>query len=73
MDKLTKEQINENESRELFQRVIAGTIENIKDRVAYLLNYSSDTRNSDIELAFQYWEMFEDLQGVAVTNRTCSS
>jgi hypothetical protein len=68
-DKLTKEQVNENESRELFQRVIAGTIENIKDRVAYLLNYSSDTRNSDIELAFRYWEMFEDLQGVAVTKQ----
>jgi hypothetical protein len=36
-----------------------GQIENIRDIVAYILNYSNESRNSDIELTWLYWETFE--------------
>lgn len=47
------------EKQELLDRVVSGQIENIKDRVAFILNYSIDSRNSDIELAWLYWQTFE--------------
>jgi hypothetical protein len=57
-DNSKKERI-EKEKQELLNRVVSGQIENIKDRVAYILNYSNEARNSDIELAWLYWETFE--------------
>src|SRR4051794_36767163 len=49
----------EKERQELLARVVSGQIENIRDRVAYILNYSNEARNSDIELAWLFWETFE--------------
>lgn len=54
-----KEKNIEKKRQELLNRVVSGQIENIKDRVAYILNYSNEARNSDIELAWIYWETFE--------------
>lgn len=56
---IEKQKQLELEKQELLQKVISGNIENIKDRVAYILNNSNDARNSDIELAWAYWSMFE--------------
>jgi hypothetical protein len=49
----------ENEKKELLNRVVSGKIENIRDRVAFILNNSIDARNSDIDLAWTYWLLFE--------------
>jgi len=59
----------ESEKRELLNRVVSGNIQNIKDRVAFILNKIPDTRNSDIELAWQYWKNFESekFNGVFIT------
>src|ERR1700744_2618557 len=50
----------ESERNELLNKVVSGNIENIKDRVAFILNNSNEARNSDIELAWSYWHTFEN-------------
>lgn len=45
--------------KELINRVVSGNIHNIRDRVAFILNNSIDARNSDIDLAWEYWQNFE--------------
>lgn len=61
VDKETEKLIRiENEKNELNQRLSETILENPKDRVAYLLNHSSKARNSDIELAWLYWQTFEN-------------
>jgi hypothetical protein len=57
--KAEKEKKIELEKQELLNRVVSGNIENIKDRVAFLLNTSNDARNSDRDLAWSYWHTFE--------------
>ena len=62
---LSEEQIEklaqiESEKNELLNKVVSGNIENIKDRVAFILNNSNEARNSDIELAWSYWHTFEN-------------
>lgn len=47
------------EKKELLNRVVSGNIEDIKDRVAFILNTSNDARNSDIDLAWAFWKSFE--------------
>ncbi|WCT12125.1 DUF3800 domain-containing protein [Mucilaginibacter jinjuensis] len=66
---LAKLQKIEEEKKDLLNRVLSGQIENIKDRVAFVLNNSNDARNSDVELAWSYWYLFETeiLNGVSVT------
>lgn len=49
----------EEERKELLANVLSGNILTLKERVGYILNRFSDTRNSDIELAWRYWETFE--------------
>jgi hypothetical protein len=58
-DSNSKEKRIEKEKQDLLNRVVSGQIENIRDRVAYILNHSNDARNSDIDLAWLYWETFE--------------
>ncbi|MDB4904244.1 MAG: hypothetical protein JWQ63_3525 [Mucilaginibacter sp.] len=67
--KAEKEKKIEFEKQELLNRVVSGNIENIKDRVAFILNTSNDARNSDRELAWVYWHIFESnlLDGAAIT------
>ncbi len=49
----------ETEKKELIHNLVTGNIENIKDRVASILNASTESRNSDIVLAYSYWREFE--------------
>lgn len=49
----------ESERREILSNALRGKIDNIRDRVAYILNNSISARNSDIKLAWQYWKTFE--------------
>jgi hypothetical protein len=49
----------EEEKKEVLKRVGAGITTEFRDKVAYILNYSNDARNSDLELAWSYWEIFE--------------
>jgi hypothetical protein len=58
-ENISKEERIEKEKQELLNRIVSGQIENIKDRVAYILNHSNEARNSDIELAWFYWTNFE--------------
>lgn len=56
---ISKEERVEKEKQEILSRVVSGQIDNMRDRVAYILNYSNDARNSDIDLLWIYWETFE--------------
>lgn len=58
-EKTSKEERIEQEKKEILNRALSGKIENIRDRVAYILNYSNEARNSDIELLWIYWETFQ--------------
>ncbi|WP_454804155.1 DUF3800 domain-containing protein [Mucilaginibacter phyllosphaerae] len=49
----------EAEKKELVHNLVSGNIENIRDRVASILNTSTEARNSDIVLAYSYWGEFE--------------
>lgn len=69
-DKTTsKEKRIEKERQEVLNRALSGEITLMRDRVAYILNYSNEARNSDIELLWNYWETFEKekLSGAFVT------
>jgi len=50
----------EEEKKDILNRLVSGRIDNIRDRVAFVLNYSIESRNSDIELAWAYWSNFEN-------------
>jgi hypothetical protein len=56
---ISKAERIEIEKKELLNRVVSGNIHNIKDKVAFILNNSTDARNSDVELAWSYWMTFE--------------
>ncbi|TXK26549.1 DUF3800 domain-containing protein [Pontibacter qinzhouensis] len=59
-DKATaKKEKLERERVELLNRVNGGSIAKVRDRVAFILNYSNEARNSDIALAWLYWQTFE--------------
>lgn len=49
----------EKEKQELLNKVLSGNLENMHDRVGFILNNNSGARNSDIELAWVYWKTFE--------------
>lgn len=49
----------EKEKKELLNRVLSGNITNSREKVAHILNRFSSSRNSDIELAWNYWITFE--------------
>ncbi|MEN5231521.1 DUF3800 domain-containing protein [Sphingobacterium faecium] len=50
----------EQEKNIVLNNVLSGNILDTRDRVAYILNGNSDSRNSDIELAWAYWSTFEN-------------
>lgn len=66
---ISKESIVEKQKQEVLNRAVSGKIENLSDRVAYILNNSNEARNSDIELLWIYWETFqkEELSGSLVS------
>lgn len=49
----------EKEAHELLDHVGGGIIETVRDRVAFILNRYAEARNSDIELVWLYWKLFE--------------
>lgn len=61
----------EKERQEILNNAVSGRIENIRDKVAYLLNNFTAARNSDIELTWLFWETFEKevFKGIAVTKQ----
>ncbi|WP_282050640.1 DUF3800 domain-containing protein [Maribacter aquivivus] len=50
----------EKEKSELLNKVLSGNLENKRDKVGFILNNNTSARNSDIELAWSYWNTFED-------------
>lgn len=59
------------EKRDLLNKVLSGDIRTTRDRVGYLLNNFSETRNSDIELAWVYWQVFQsdNFDGKSITKK----
>ena len=57
------------EKKQLLNRVLSGNLVTQHDKVGFILNNHTSARNSDIELAWIYWETFEkDLfDGYSVT------
>lgn len=49
----------EKEKKELINNIVAGNIKTTRERVAYILNNYAPARNSDIDLAWEYWKTFE--------------
>lgn len=58
-DELKKIAKIEEERKTLLSNVLSGNIKSTRERVAYILNRFTTTRNSDIELAWDYWTTFE--------------
>lgn len=48
------------ERRDLLNKVLSGNLETTIERVGFILNNYSDARNSDIELAWVFWKLFEN-------------
>jgi hypothetical protein len=59
------------ERQEILNNAVSGKIGNTRDKVAFLLNNFTPARNSDIELAWLFWETFEKdiLTGMSVTKQ----
>jgi len=47
------------ERQELLSNVISGNLTTTREKVAYILNSFTSSRNSDIELAWNFWTAFE--------------
>lgn len=58
LEKISDEKI-EKEKNELLNRLVANNIVYLKDRVAFILNNSVEARNSDIDLAWMYWQTYQ--------------
>lgn len=58
LEELSDEKI-EKEKNELLNRLVANNIVYLKDRVAFILNNSVEARNSDIDLAWMYWQTYQ--------------
>lgn len=54
-----KQEQNEKEREEILASVSSNSIRTTKEKVAYILNRSIEARNSDIDLAWEYWTEFE--------------
>lgn len=67
VDQSKKEKV-EQERREILNRAVSGQIENVRDRVAYILNHSNEARNSDVDLAWTYWETFQSIEFSGIIN-----
>lgn len=59
-EKLTKEEKIEKERAQVFKNALSGNLLKLIDKVAYILNNHPESRNSDIDLAWNYWLNFEN-------------
>ncbi|MBE7646783.1 MULTISPECIES: DUF3800 domain-containing protein [Tenacibaculum] len=50
----------EKERLELLNKVLSGNLQTKHDKVGFILNNNTSARNSDIELAWNYWSTFEN-------------
>ncbi|WP_428664387.1 DUF3800 domain-containing protein [Runella sp.] len=48
------------EKQDTLNRLSSRIFESARDKVAYILNNSYESRNSDIDLVWEYWNTFED-------------
>jgi hypothetical protein len=55
----TKKEKNEIERQHLINKLASVNLKDIITRVAFILNQYSETRNSDVALAYRYWETFQ--------------
>lgn len=56
---LSKDELNEIERKQILKNVLSGNIYSLRDKVAYVLNNYPEARNSDIDLSWTYWSIFE--------------
>lgn len=49
----------EGEQQEILRRISSFSVNTVRDRVAWILNYYPEARDSDITLQLKYWETFE--------------
>ncbi|WP_428657482.1 hypothetical protein [Runella sp.] len=70
--KLTKVERAEVEREDILNRLKGKILETTRDKVAFLLNDSGEARNSDIDLAWAYWNTFEGdkFEGPFLTKET---
>jgi hypothetical protein len=54
-----KEEATARQRVELERRLASGEYDDVRTRVAFVLNQYPDTRNSDVELAIRYWNLYE--------------
>jgi len=54
-----EEQKRERKKQVLLNRLAMAKVDSVRDRVAWILNRESNTRDSDITLMLRYWEVFE--------------
>lgn len=57
-EKLSKEERIAFEREQLESRLAEGTFDDVRTRVAHILNQHPKTRDSDVELAITYWQRF---------------
>ncbi len=59
----------EKERKKILNDAVSGRIEDDRGRVAFILNNSVESRNSDSELVWSYWETFDKelFNGISVT------
>ena len=57
-EKQEEEKIEE-ERRQLIEHISSATVNTLRDKVAWILNHYSETRDSDIALQVKFWETFE--------------
>jgi hypothetical protein len=55
----TKAEKIDEERHQLLNKVLSGNLVTKRDKVGFILNNSTIARNSDIELAWLYWQTFE--------------
>ena len=51
----------EKEKTELLNKVLSGNLQTKHDKVGFILNNNTAARNSDVELAWSYWNNFEKI------------
>jgi hypothetical protein len=54
-----KEAEVEEERKKLLNHISSGSVNTLRDRVAWILNHHPETRNSDIALQLKFWRTFE--------------
>lgn len=57
--KLAKEQKNERDREILLNKLAESNLDGLREKVAFILNHYPDARNSDNNLTWRFWKVFE--------------